>query len=72
MPTLPGTLGYRGVEVRGDAAMEDDPDGSLRRKIVSRYLDPIPPEFEARFTAMERAIIRIRPSKVRVWEIGRR
>lgn len=70
----PGTLGYKGVEVRGEAIMEDDDDGSLRRKIVGRYLDPIPPEFEARFTAQERAIIRIRPSKVRVWDYtnGRR
>lgn len=70
----PGTLGYRGVEVRGAAMIEEDADGQLRRSIVRRYLDPIPPEFEARFTAPERAIIRIRPSKVRTWDYanGRR
>ena len=63
-----GGLGYRGCEVRGVAEMEDDPDGQLRRKIVGRYLDPIPPEFEARFAEQERAIIRIRPTKVRTWD----
>jgi PPOX class probable F420-dependent enzyme len=66
--------GYRGVEIRGHAIIEDDPGGGLRRLIVARYLDPIPPEFEQRVIAEERRIIRITPTKVRVWDIasGRR
>jgi PPOX class probable F420-dependent enzyme len=63
--------GYRGVEVRGRAAMEDDPDGLVRRLIVGRYLDPIPPEFEERLAVEERLIIRITPAKVRVWDFAR-
>ncbi|MFN0094803.1 MAG: PPOX class F420-dependent oxidoreductase [Dehalococcoidia bacterium] len=63
--------GYKGVEVRGVAEMEPDPDGALRRQIVGRYLDPIPPEFEQRITEEERVIIRIRASRVRVWDFSR-
>jgi PPOX class probable F420-dependent enzyme len=66
-----GGLGYRGVEVRGTAEMEDDPGGMRRRAIVARYLDPIPPEFEARLAAEERRIIRIRPERVRTWDYTR-
>ena len=65
----PGALGYRGVEVRGEAVTEPDVDARIRRAIAGRYLDPIPPEFEARWTAQERVIIRIRPTNVRVWGI---
>jgi PPOX class probable F420-dependent enzyme len=68
----PAALAYKGVEIRGVAAMEDDLDGRLRRAIVRRYLDPIPPEFEARIAADERRIIRIRPTRVRVWDFSRR
>lgn len=63
--------GYRGVEVRGAAGIEDDPGGHLRRAIIGRYLDPIPPDFEARIDEEARAIIRIRPAKVRVWDFAR-
>ena len=63
--------GYRGVEVRGLATIEDDPLGALRRQIVGRYLDPIPADFQERIDAEERRIIRIRPSRVRVWDFAR-
>ena len=66
--------GYRGVEVRGAAAIEVDRDGLLRRQIVGRYLDPIPDDFVERIAVEERLIIRIQPSRVRVWDFsqGRR
>jgi PPOX class probable F420-dependent enzyme len=67
----PGGLGYRGVEVRGHATVEPDPDGALRRAIVARYLDPIPPEREARLQLEDRSIIRIRPQRVRTWDYTR-
>ncbi len=63
--------GYRGVEVRGSASIEDDPVGALRRQIVGRYLDPIPADFQERIDAEERRIIRIRPARVRVWDFAR-
>jgi len=66
-----GGLGYKGVEVRGVATMEDDPGAVLRRAIVARYLDPIPPDREARFLSEERIIIRIRPERVRTWDYTR-
>jgi len=68
---VPGALGYRGVEVRGLAEMEDDPGARLRRAIVGRYLAPIPEEFEARLSVDERAIIRIRATRVRTWDYTR-
>jgi PPOX class probable F420-dependent enzyme len=67
----PGGLGYRGVEVRGHATVEPDPDGTLRRAIVARYLDPIPPEREERLRLEDRSIIRIRPHRVRTWDYRR-
>jgi PPOX class probable F420-dependent enzyme len=67
-PHIPGALGYRGVEVRGLAEMEDDPGGALRRAIIARYLDPVPPEFETRLAGEDRRIIRIRPTRVRTWD----
>jgi Pyridoxamine 5'-phosphate oxidase len=62
------------TDPRLSAIIEDDPGGHLRRLIVRRYLDPIPPEFEQRVTAEERRIIRITPTRVRVWDFasGRR
>ena len=63
--------GYKGVEIRGRAEMESDPDGTLRRQIVGRYLDPIPPDFQERITAEERVIIRIKATRVRVWDFSR-
>lgn len=64
--------GYKGCEVRGTATMEPDPDGAYRRTIVGRYLDPIPPEFAQRLAEEERWIIRIQPTKVRVWDFSNR
>lgn len=68
----PGQLGYRGVEVRGLATIEEDPAGETWRRIVRRYLDPIPPETEQRLTEQQRTIIRIRPEKVRTWDYAGR
>lgn len=70
-PHVPAGLGYRGVEVRGRASIEEDPGSRLRRAIVARYLDPLPPEFETRLKGEERSIIRIRPERVRVWDYTR-
>ena len=64
-------LGYRGVEIRGHASMEDDPGAVRRRAIIARYLDPIPPEREARLLEDDRVIIRIRPERVRTWDYTR-
>jgi PPOX class probable F420-dependent enzyme len=64
-------LGYRGVEVRGRAAIEDDPGAVLRRAILQRYLDPVPPEYEARILQDDRCIIRITPERVRTWDYTR-
>jgi PPOX class probable F420-dependent enzyme len=68
-PNLPGA--YRGVEVRGTAEMEDDPGGRLRRAIIGRYLDPIPADFEQRLAEQQNRIIRIRATRVRVWDVSR-
>ncbi|MBI2766503.1 MAG: TIGR03618 family F420-dependent PPOX class oxidoreductase [Chloroflexi bacterium] len=70
-PHVPGALAYKGVEVRGVARLQEDPGATLRRAIVARYLDPIPPEFEARIIEGERTIIRIEASKVRIWDFSR-
>ncbi|MCC6380974.1 MAG: TIGR03618 family F420-dependent PPOX class oxidoreductase [Dehalococcoidia bacterium] len=70
-PHVPAALGYRGVEVRGRASVEDDPGARLRRAIVARYLNPLPVEFEARLQGEERSIIRIRPERVRLWDYTR-
>lgn len=64
-------LGYRGVEIRGTAAMSPDPDSTIRRLIVARYLDPITPEYEARMVTADRAIMRIAPDRVRTWDYTR-
>lgn len=64
-------LGYRGVEIRGIAAMHPDPQAAVRRLIVARYLDPITPEYQSRMIDSERAIIRITPDRVRTWDYTR-
>jgi hypothetical protein len=64
-------LGYKGVEIRGRATTEPDPNATLRRAIVARYLDPIPPEREARLLEDDRVIIRIHPERVRTWDYTR-
>ncbi|MGD9932303.1 MAG: TIGR03618 family F420-dependent PPOX class oxidoreductase [Dehalococcoidia bacterium] len=61
-------LGYRGVEIRGIAAIAPDPASTVRRLIVARYLDPITPESEARMIDADRAVIRITPQRVRTWD----
>ena len=64
-------LGYRGVEIRGTAAMHPDPQSAVRRLIVARYIDPITPEYQSRMIDSERAIIRITPDRVRTWDYTR-
>jgi PPOX class probable F420-dependent enzyme len=62
---------YRGVAIEGDAQVIDDPGKSLMRAIAVRYLGPVlPPEMEERIALRDRVVLRIRPRRVRPWNLG--
>jgi PPOX class probable F420-dependent enzyme len=62
---------YRGVAIEGEAEVLDDPGSQLMLSIARRYLgDPLPQRMHDRAEAGARAIIRIRPSRVRPWNLG--
>jgi PPOX class probable F420-dependent enzyme len=57
-----------GVEVRGRAMVEKD-EGSVRTKaIVARYLGEVPEAYGKRLESEDRSIIRIKPTKYRLWD----
>ena len=57
-----------GVEVRGRATVEKD-EGSVRTKaIVGRYLGEVPEAYGKRLESEDRSIIRIKPTKYRLWD----
>jgi PPOX class probable F420-dependent enzyme len=61
---------YSGVAIEGEAEVVEDPEGLLGLAIAQRYLGDDLPE---RITAREpgsRAIIRIRPLRVRPWNLA--
>jgi PPOX class probable F420-dependent enzyme len=61
---------YRGVAIEGRAEVVDDPDKSLMRGIAMRYLGPELPEYMAeRIARSDRVVLRIRPTRVRPWNI---
>ncbi len=61
---------YRGVAIEGEAVVIEDPDRSMMRSIAERYLGPVlPPEMEQRIAGVDRALIRIKPTRIRPWGI---
>lgn len=61
---------YRGVAIEGRAEVVEDPDKSLMRGIAMRYLGPELPDYMAeRIARSERVVLRIRPTRVRPWNI---
>ena len=62
---------YRGVAIEGRAEVIDDPEKSLMRRIAMRYLGPELPEYMVeRIAHGERVVLRIRPTRVRPWNIA--
>lgn len=62
---------YRGVAIEGEAEVLDDPGKAHMRAIANRYLGPVlPPEMEERIATRERVVLRIRPRRVRPWNLG--
>lgn len=62
---------YRGVAIEGTAEVLEDPDYALVMSIAHRYLGPeLPPEMHERWANTGRAAIRIRPLRVRPWNLG--
>jgi PPOX class probable F420-dependent enzyme len=60
---------YRGVAIEGEAEVLEDPDRSLVRAIAERYLGPDLPRETAERLAIPRVALRIRPRRVRPWNI---
>lgn len=61
---------YRGVAIEGQAEVVEDPDKSLMRGIAMRYLGPLLPEYmRERIARSDRVVLRIRPTRVRPWNI---
>ncbi len=62
---------YSGVAIEGRATLEPDPTGEGWRYIVRRYLgDDAPAEVLERAATQERALIVIRPLRVRHWNLA--
>ena len=62
---------YRGVAIEGEARVDEDNGKREMRTIAERYLGPILPEaMEERIAAMDRVVLRIRPTRVRPWGFG--
>jgi PPOX class probable F420-dependent enzyme len=64
---------YRGVAIEGVAEVMDDPDRTVADLIARRYLgDDLAELARRRALAVERVVIRIRPRRVRPWNLGAR
>jgi PPOX class probable F420-dependent enzyme len=62
---------YRGVAIEGVARVDEDNGKREMRTIAERYLGPIlPAAMEERIAAMDRVVLRIRPTRVRPWGFG--
>jgi PPOX class probable F420-dependent enzyme len=62
---------YRGVAIEGEARVDEDNGKREMRTIAERYLGPIlPAAMEERIAAMDRVVLRIRPTRVRPWGFG--
>ena len=62
---------YSGVAIEGRAEVLEDPGYALVMSIAHRYLGPeLPPEMHERWANTGRAAIRIRPTRVRPWNLG--
>ena len=62
---------YRGVAIEGTAEVLDDPAYELVMSIAHRYLGPeLPPEMHERWANTGRVALRIRPLRVRPWNLG--
>lgn len=61
---------YRGVAIEGVATVIEDPDRSMMRSIAERYLGPeLPQDVEQRIAGQDRALIRIKATRIRPWNI---
>lgn len=61
---------YSGVAIEGRAVLEPDPSGAGWRFIVQRYLgDDAPAEVLQRAQTQQRALIVVRPRRVRSWNL---
>ena len=62
---------YRGVAIEGVAELLDDPDGALVGLIARRYIGAEADAWvAARSATARRVIIRIRPTRVRPWNMA--
>ena len=62
---------YRGVAIEGVAEVMDDPDRAVAELIARRYVGDDTAELARRRSlAAERVAIRIRPRRVRPWNLG--
>ncbi|MCO5201772.1 MAG: TIGR03618 family F420-dependent PPOX class oxidoreductase [Chloroflexi bacterium] len=62
---------YRGVAIEGEAEVLEDHGKALMRSIAMRHLGPeLPPEMEERIALRDRVVLRIRPRKVRPWNLA--
>jgi PPOX class probable F420-dependent enzyme len=56
---------YRGIEVRGDARIDADPDEATRRRIAARYIGE---EGAGAWVGPEDVILRVEPGALRAWD----
>ena len=62
---------YRGVAIEGEAEVIEDQGKTLMRAIAMRYLGPVlPAEMEERIALRDRVVLRIRPRRVRPWNLA--
>lgn len=62
---------YRGVAIEGLAEVVEDPEYALVMSIAHRYLGPeLPPAMRERWSNTGRVALRIRPHRVRPWNLG--
>ena len=61
---------YRGVAIEGVAEVIEDPERLYVRSIAHRYVGPdLPPATRERIERSERVVLRIRPRRVRPWNL---
>ena len=59
------------MAIEGEAEVLEDQGKALMRSIAMRYLGPeLPPEMEERIALRDRVVLRIRPRKVRPWNLA--
>ncbi len=62
---------YRGVAIEGTADVIADPDKSFVASIAHRYVGPeLPAATLERISRSDRVVLRIRPLRVRPWNLG--